>query len=133
MSPSISAFGTSAATESITTTSTAPERTRISQISSACSPVSGCEIEQILDVDAELARVLRVERVLGVDVRRDAARLLGVRDDVKTERGLAARLRTVDLGDAAARNSTDADRRIEIDRTRRDRLDADLAAPRPSA
>ena len=43
MSPSISAFGTSAATESMTTMSTAPERTRISQISSACSPVSGCE------------------------------------------------------------------------------------------
>src|ERR671922_152277 len=43
MSPSISAFGTSAATESTTTTSTAPERTRISVISSPCSPVSGWE------------------------------------------------------------------------------------------
>ena len=43
MSPSISAFGTSAATESTTTTSTAPLRTSVSQISSACSPVSGCE------------------------------------------------------------------------------------------
>src|SRR5688572_5617674 len=43
ISPSISAFGTSAATESMTTMSTAPERTRISQISSACSPVSGCD------------------------------------------------------------------------------------------
>ena len=72
MSPSISAFGTSAATESMTTTSTAPERTRISQISSACSPVSGCEIEQALDIDAELLRVLHVERVLRVDERGDA-------------------------------------------------------------
>jgi hypothetical protein len=36
--------GTSAATESITSTSTAPERTSVSAISSACSPVSGCEI-----------------------------------------------------------------------------------------
>ena len=44
ISPSSSAFGTSAATESITSTSTAPERTSVSQISSACSPVSGCEI-----------------------------------------------------------------------------------------
>src|SRR6184192_1613692 len=43
ISPSISAFGTSAATESMTTTSTAPDRTRISVISSACSPVSGWE------------------------------------------------------------------------------------------
>ncbi len=44
ISPSISAFGVSAATESITITSTAPERTSMSAISSACSPVSGCEI-----------------------------------------------------------------------------------------
>ena len=44
ISPSISAFGVSAATESITTTSTEPERTSMSAISSACSPLSGCEI-----------------------------------------------------------------------------------------
>ncbi len=43
ISPSISAFGVSAATESTTTTSTAPERTSMSAISSACSPVSGWE------------------------------------------------------------------------------------------
>ena len=41
ISPSISAFGTSAATESMTTTSMAPERMSMSAISSACSPVSG--------------------------------------------------------------------------------------------
>ena len=44
ISPSISARGVSAATESMTTTSSAPERTSMSQISSACSPVSGWEI-----------------------------------------------------------------------------------------
>ncbi len=43
MSPSISAFGTRAATESTTTRSHAPDRTSCSEISSACSPVSGCE------------------------------------------------------------------------------------------
>ena len=43
ISPSISAFGVSAATESIATTSSAPERISSSQISSACSPVSGWE------------------------------------------------------------------------------------------
>src|SRR3989441_2895390 len=47
MSPSISALGTRAATESITTTSTAPERTRISVISSPCSPVSGWETSRL--------------------------------------------------------------------------------------
>ena len=41
ISPSISACGTSAATESITMMSNAPERTSMSAISSACSPVSG--------------------------------------------------------------------------------------------
>src|SRR5213080_4659366 len=47
MSPSISAFGTSAATESTTTTSTAPDRTRISVISSPCSPVSGWDTSRL--------------------------------------------------------------------------------------
>ena len=43
ISPSISARGTSAATESITTRSSAAERTSMSAISSACSPESGCD------------------------------------------------------------------------------------------
>ena len=43
ISPSISARGVSAATESTTTTSTAPERTSDSTISNACSPLSGCD------------------------------------------------------------------------------------------
>ena len=41
ISPSISARGTSAATESTTTTSMPPERISVSVISRACSPVSG--------------------------------------------------------------------------------------------
>ena len=47
ISPSISAFGVSAATESIATTSSAPERISSSVISSACSPVSGCETRRL--------------------------------------------------------------------------------------
>ncbi len=43
ISPSISALGVSAATESTTIRSTAPERVSISTMSSACSPLSGCE------------------------------------------------------------------------------------------
>ena len=41
MSPSSSDFGVSAATESTTIMLTALERTSVSTISSACSPVSG--------------------------------------------------------------------------------------------
>ena len=47
ISPSISARGTSAATESTTTTSTPFERMRTSAISSACSPLSGCETSRL--------------------------------------------------------------------------------------
>jgi hypothetical protein len=43
ISPSISARGTRAATESTTTTSMPLERMSVSVISSACSPVSGCD------------------------------------------------------------------------------------------
>ena len=43
ISPSISALGTRAATESTTTMSIAPERISMSMISRACSPVSGWE------------------------------------------------------------------------------------------
>jgi len=41
ISPSISARGVRAATESMTTRVSAPERTSMSAISSACSPLSG--------------------------------------------------------------------------------------------
>jgi hypothetical protein len=44
ISPSISALGTSAATESMTITSIAPDLASVSQMSSACSPLSGWEI-----------------------------------------------------------------------------------------
>ena len=79
MSPSISARGTSAATESITTTSIAPLRTSASQISSACSPVSGCEMNRSSMLTPSVARVDRIERVLGVDERGHAAQLAAPR------------------------------------------------------
>ena len=44
---STGARGTRAATESITSTSTAPERISTSAISSACSPLSGCETSRL--------------------------------------------------------------------------------------
>src|SRR4029450_3882666 len=47
ISPSTWERGTSAATESTTSTSTAPERISTSAISSACSPLSGCETSRL--------------------------------------------------------------------------------------
>ena len=72
ISPSISAFGVSAATESTTTTSTAPERTSMSVISSACSPVSGW-LTSSSSMSTPSFSVHRVERVLGVDEERTGA------------------------------------------------------------
>src|SRR5687768_18094644 len=53
--------------------------------------------------------------------------LLGVGDDVETKGRLAARFRTVDLGDAAAWDTTDADGGIQVDRARRDCVDPDAS------
>src|SRR5262249_1807818 len=65
--------------------------------------------QQRLDVYAQLARVLRVERMLGIDVGGHAALALCVGYDVEAERGLTARLRAVDLGDTTTGNTADAD------------------------
>ena len=78
----------------------------------------GLRDQQRVGVDAELLGVLRVERVLGVDERRDAAGGLRVGDRVQGHRRLAGGLRAVDLDDAAARQAADAERDVERDRAR---------------
>ena len=83
----------------------------------------GLRDQQVLQVDAELLRVLDVERVLGVDEGADAAALLRLGDDVERQRGLAGRLRAVDLDDAAARQAADAERDVEAERAGGDDLD----------
>ena len=140
ISPSISARGTSAATESMTMMSTALLRTSISAISSACSPVSGWLTSSSSTLTPTLLGVARVEGVLGVDEGGHAAGALRVGDDVEAERGLAARLRAEDLDDPAARHAADAERQVERHRAGRDRPRSLLAprsprrmiAPRPN-
>src|ERR1700754_3115244 len=72
ISPSISAFGVSAATESMTIRSTDLERL-----------LAGVRLrdEQVRQVDAELLRIRRIERVFRVDERGHAAELLHLGDD----------------------------------------------------
>jgi hypothetical protein len=86
--------------------------------------------EQRVGVDAERLGVRRVERVLRVDERRDAAGRLRLRDGVQRHGRLAGGLRAVDLHDPPARQPADAEREVERDRPRRDHLDgrADLVA-----
>ena len=86
--------------------------------------VVGLREEELVGLDSELLRVGHVHRVLGVDVRRDAAGALDRRDRVERERRLAARLRAVDFDDAAARVAANAEREIEAQRPRRHRRDA---------
>ena len=94
--------------------------------------MSGCEIKHLADVDAELAGVDRIERVLRVDVGSDAAGLLHLRDDLQAQRGLARRLGPVDLDDAAARQAADAQRDVEAERAGRDDRQVVLrSGPRP--
>ena len=78
--------------------------------------------QELADVDAELAGVDRIERVLGVDVGGGAAGLLHLRHDLQRQRRLARRFRPVDLDDAAARQPADAERDVEAERAGRDDL-----------
>jgi hypothetical protein len=100
----------------------------MSAISSACSPVSGCEISRSLDVDAELLGVGDVERVFGVDEGRGAAELLHLGDDLQRQRGLAGGFGAVDLDDPAARQAADAEGDVEPERAGGDGLDVALDA-----
>ena len=88
--------------------------------------------EQIVQVHAELARVLRIERVLDVDERREAAALLGLGDDGERQRRLAGRFRAVNFHDAAAREAADAERAIDQNVAGGNDVDVDdrFASPR---
>ena len=91
--------------------------------------VVGLRDEQVVDIDAELLGVGRVERVLGVDERRHAAEFLRLRDHLQRQRRLAGGLRPEDLDDAAARHAADAEGEVDADGAGRngvDRLDGAL-------
>src|SRR5262245_54615039 len=85
--------------------------------------VVGLRDEEVLEIDAEFLRILRVESMLGVDEGRHAALLLRLGDDLQRERGLARRLRTEHLDDAAAWDAADAEGIVEADGAGRDRGD----------
>ena len=86
--------------------------------------------QQRVGVHTELLGVLRVQRVLGVDERGDAAGGLGVGDRVQRDGGLTRGFRAIDLDDPAAREAADAQRHVQGDRAGGDDGDrlADLVA-----
>src|SRR5260370_6677526 len=79
--------------------------------------------QQIFDIDPELAGVGRVERMFGVDKSAGPAPTLRLGDYVQRERGLARALRAIDLDDAPARQTTDAEGYVEAKGARRDYFD----------
>ncbi len=84
----------------------------------------GLAHEEVVELDAEPARVGRVQSVLGIHEGTDAPRLLSTGDGVQGEGGLARALRAVDLDDAPTRKALAAQREIERDGARGDSLDA---------
>src|SRR6185312_6410195 len=83
----------------------------------------GLRYKQVVDLDAELFRVGRIERVLGIDERGSAAGALAAGDGLQGHGGLAGGLRAVDLDYAAARQAADAQRDVQAQRTGGNRLD----------
>src|SRR5690606_11044702 len=85
--------------------------------------VVGLADQEVVRLDAELARVADVESMLRVDECGHAALTLQLRNCVERERRLTARLGAEDLDDAAARVAADAERHVETERAGRDDLD----------
>jgi hypothetical protein len=74
------------------------------------------------EVDAKLAGVLRIERVLRVDERANAAGALRIGHDVQRQRRLARGFGAEDLHHAAARQTLAADGEVEAERPGRNAI-----------
>jgi hypothetical protein len=77
-------------------------------------------------------RINGVKRVFRVDESGDAALFLRLSCDLQRERRLAGAFRPVNFDDAALGQAANAERNIEAERARRDRLDLhDLPVAEP--
>ena len=79
-----------------------------------------------LDADAELARVVGVERVFRVDKGANTAALLRLGDAFERECGLAPRVGTVDFDYAPARQPAHSERKVKPERAGRDHRNISL-------
>ena len=83
ISPSSSALGVSAATESMTTMSTPPRRTQgVGDLQRLLACVR-LRDQHFIDVHAQLAGIAGVQRMLGIHISGDATLLLGFRNNVQ--------------------------------------------------
>src|SRR5215472_7466633 len=72
--------------------------------------------QQLVNVNPELSRIGRVEGVLRVDEGASAASALSLGNHMQSERSLTGAFRSVNLDNAAARQSADTERDIEAQR-----------------
>jgi len=80
----------------------------------------GLRQQQVVGPDAELSSVAHVQRMLGVDERADAARLLCLRYDVQRKRGLPGGLGPVHLHNPPSRQTACSERDVDAQRAGRD-------------
>jgi hypothetical protein len=80
--------------------------------------------QQVVDVDAQLAGVFRVEGVFGVDEGAGGAVLLRLGDDRQGQRGFTGGFRTVDFDDTAFWQAADAEGDVQTQRAGGDGRDA---------
>ena len=78
--------------------------------------------EKVLEIDAELLCVLRIQRMFRIDERRHAAGLLRLGNHLQCKCGFTGRLGTEDLDDAAAGKAANAERIVDADGAGGDRL-----------
>ncbi len=79
--------------------------------------------QQIIDVDAQLAGVLWIERVFGVDECAGRAGFLRLGDHGQGQRGFTGGFRTVDFNNTAFWQTADAECDIQTQRASRDGRD----------
>jgi len=88
----------------------------------------GLRDQEVVDVDAEFARIGGVQRVFRVDEGASAAALLRLGNGMQRERGLARGFRSVNFDHPPARQAADAERDVEAQRARGNGVDIDLVA-----
>ena len=86
-------------------------------------PVVRLRNDERIGIDAQVARIHGIKGVLGVDERGHATVLLRVGDHMQRQRGLARRLRAIDLHNASTGQTADAQSSVEGQRTGGNHLD----------
>ena len=104
ISPSISALGTNAATESTTITSIARCGRGFPQFRGLLAGIR-LRHEQVVGVHAQLLGIGQIQRMFGIDERRDATGLLRLGDGMQRQGGFTGRLRSKIFDDRPARES----------------------------